>query len=189
MVLSASWVGYENRQTIYDRLFNSKISNTPVLNRTISAATKQEIDRYIYGSAIVVGIQIHLVDFQKNSKSIIYTGSDIPGLRLAWQQFFGDSLSVLPLFNADALNNGNVIDLINGDIICSPYSKTTTAVLVPASVQHINTVCMSSIPPVYGKFAGIISIHLKQSPSSIELDQIKTMSKVLSSTIYDRDLR
>jgi hypothetical protein len=188
-IIAISWAGFENRESIYGYLSQDKISISKTKITTLSEPTRKEIDRYVYGSSLVVGIQIHVVDFQKNSKFIVYTGTDVQELRLAWQQFFEDSLSVLPLFNTDAINNSNIIDLINGDIICAPYSETTTSKLIPSSTKYIHTVCMSSIPPFYGKFAGIINVHLKQEPSSIELDQIKTMSKILSTTIYDRDFK
>ena len=82
-----------------------------------------------------------------------------------------------------------MIDLINGEFVCSPFTDTIGSKIIPELAKHIHTVCANGIPPYYGKFLGIVSIYTKRAPLPEEQDQIRSIAKNLSSMIYDNNFK
>ena len=78
--------------------------------------------------------------------------------------------------------------LINGEFICDPFKDTIAYRFAPSADSIVATVCANGIPPIYGKFTGILSVYLKRVPTQEEIDRIRTLSRDLSLEIFERDL-
>jgi hypothetical protein len=188
-LVGLAWATYENRQLIYNFASQPRLSrHTPTI-ATLSKTTTDEIDVIVKKSVLIVGIQVILVDFQRNTRHALYSSIDNVELKATYEAYAQGSFGEMSLFNNDLLNNRRLVDLINGDFVCTPFADTAGAKILPAATKYINTTCSVGIPPFYGKFTGIVHVYTSRQPTPEEVDQIRTMSKNLSSNIFDRDLR
>jgi hypothetical protein len=189
-ILGVAIAAFDNRQLIYH--YTSSYSNytkTPAPWFRLTKESRDIIDAAVIKSDIVVGIQITLVDFNKNTRMIVYSKIDDPGLEKIYNDFSENSVGEIPLFNSDSANNVRMSRLINGEFICDPFKDTIAYKLAPAASNIVSTVCANGIPPTYGRFTGIVSIYLKTVPSQEENDRIRTLSRDLSLGIFERDLK
>jgi hypothetical protein len=186
--VALAWATYESRNSIYNYITRSKISNNshPV---KLSRSSTEEIIKSVGKSQLIVGIQVFVVDFQRNAREVIFTTSDVPELKLIYENFEKSNIFEFPLFNADIANNKRLVSLINGEFACNPFKETIGYKILPEASKHIEYVCAVGIPPFYGKFSGIVSIYLNRQPTVEEVDQIRNLSKNISSLIYEKDFR
>lgn len=191
IIIGFSVAIFENRNAVYN--FVSPLwvrDDIPSSKRTLSKNTMDHIDAIVRKSDLVVAIQVTLVDFQRNTRTVTYTSIDDPGLRGVYAEFEKSRVPVeVPLFTADIINNKRVVDLVNGEFICNPYKETIAATLVPESTKYIVTLCANSVPPYYGRFSGILGVYLKREPTKIEIEQIRNVSTTLGLVIFNNDLR
>lgn len=190
LVLALAWATYDNRESIYRAASQTRLSKAASLRLTkLSKDTIAEIDLVVQRSELVVGIQIEVVNFQKNTKTVLYVNIDNSDLKAVYTKYLSSTISEVPLFNNDTVNNKRLIDLINGDFVCNPYSETLSARLYGDTAKYVDTVCMNAIPPYYGRFLGTISIYTQKLPLPEELDQLRALAKELSLLIYERDIK
>jgi hypothetical protein len=188
VVVGFSYAMFDNRFAVYEYIGNVK-TIPPAKSIKISKETRDAIDGVVAGSELINAIQITLVDFQRNTRTIVFTKIDDPRLAELYKKFEDRSPTELPLFNTDIINNQRLVNLVNGDFICNPYKDTIGAKLIPETTQYIHTVCAGPVPPFYGRFSGIISIYLTKQPSPVESEQIKVLSRNLGLSIYNNDFR
>jgi hypothetical protein len=188
IIIALAYGFYENRNQIYSRVLHSdSIPNR--LNVRLSAKSVNEVDDIVIKSNLIIASQITLVDFNKNTRIIIYSFSDNEILKKIINTFQENNFGVVPLFNSDSENNIRMSRLINGEFICTPYKDTIAYKLVPDASQAVEYVCANGIPPYYGKFTGIVSLYLKNKPTDAEVDQLRTLSRDLSISVFERDFR
>jgi hypothetical protein len=188
-VISLAWATYETRQSIYNFVNQSKIESHTPESIKLSKKTIKEINSAVDKSDLIVGIQITIVDFQKNIRSTIYTYTDDNNILGIYQRYEDSGLSDLPIFSNDVIDNRRMVDLINGEFICTPFTSTIDNKLIPEASKYISTICANGIPPYYGKFMGMVSVFTKRPPTSEEVDQIRTLTKDLSMMVYDNDFK
>jgi hypothetical protein len=188
-VVSVFWAAFENREPLYNLVSQSRIKTFAPSVHKLSKSTTDRIDKEVAGSEIVIGIQVTLVDFQRNTRIITYSSIDDSKLNDTYNTFANHAAVELPLFNNDVVNNRRLVDLVNGEFICNPYEETIAAKLVPESTKYVNTLCANGIPPFYGKFSGIVGIYLKREPNEVEKDQIRVLSKNLGLMIFYNDVK
>lgn len=189
-VLTGVSIGtFENRDALYRYISENTRSMSYIHDYKVSQTSIDEISRLVHHSDIVIGIQITIVDFNKNTRRIVFTDMDDPELLLAYQRYIQKSTLEIPLFNSDVSNNIGISQLINGEFICAPYKGLSTFAAPFDASNIVSTICANGIPPYYGKFTGILTIYLKRPPSASELDQLKSSSKSLSLSIFERDFR
>lgn len=187
-ILLCAWASYESRESIYNFVKNSKLSNqSPTIS--ISKITASDIQGIVDKSELIIGIQIIIVDFQRNTRSVAYTYTDDTGLRNIYDNFQKNNIFDFPLFTNDESNNKRLVELINGEFVCVQFHETMSAKILPAADQYIKTTCSTGIPPFYGKFSGVVSVYTKRTPSAEEVDQIRGLAKNISAIVYERDLR
>lgn len=187
-VVGFSYALFDNRYAVYE-FFSSAKSIPPSKPIKIFTETKKEIDEAVASSAVVVAIQVFIVDFERNTRASLYIKIDDPNLQDVYNKFALKSPPEFPLFNNDLLNNERLVNLVNGNFVCRPYKETLAAKLVPESISMITTVCSGPIPPFYGRFSGIINIYLSREIRPVEVDQVNTLSKRLGLLIYNNDFR
>jgi hypothetical protein len=130
-----------------------------------------------------------MVDFQKNTKTYVYYYIKDPRVLKIYQTYVNAASTETPLFNNDDTNNKRIIELINGEFICTPFDFKYILSVIPEVSQYVSTVCSNGIPPYYGKFMGLVSIYTKRPPTQTEIDQIRVIINKLSSSIYTRDIK
>lgn len=184
----ATWVSYENREHIYRQIFQARlrVSSYPV---ALSKKSTEEIDKAVKQADLIVGIQITSVDFEKNTRKIVYASIDNDDLRTIYSRYENTTIPDIPLFNNDENNNRRMVELINGEFICNPYKDTIQYKLAPEADKVITTVCANGIPPYYGRFSGIISIYLKRPPTPEETSQLRIMAREVATSIFERDIK
>jgi hypothetical protein len=188
VILGFSYAMFDNRYAVYEFFRYSRIA-PPASVVKLSKSSVTEIKKAVAQSDLVVAIQITLVDFQRNTRVVVYTEIDDPALRDLYTAFMEKAPAELPLFNTDMINNQRLVNLVNGEFVCTPYIDTLGAKLLPQTVPYLSTLCAGPVPPLYGRFAGIIGIYLARSPTPVEIEQIKTLSKNLGLMVYNNDLR
>jgi hypothetical protein len=187
-VVGFAYASYDNRDSVYNFFGQLRSYKSPVV-RKLSKTTTDQIDAVVSQSELIVGIQITLVDFQRNTRIITYSRIDDPGLNDSYSKFLVHAPMELPLFNDDLINNRRLVELVNGEFICNPYKETIAAALAPESTNYVQTLCANSIPPFYGRFSGIIGVYLKKEPTNLEKDEIRNIAKTLGTVVYQNDLR
>jgi hypothetical protein len=188
IIIIITWVIYKTTDQIVEYIRRDKIENGAPKIKTISPKTIHEIDSIASKSDMVAGIGITVVNFQKNTRYMIYFTGYTRELR---QEFIKHNLIVqeFPAFTQNAMQNQRLIDLINGEFNCYDFSTSILLLQIPSLQDKIAYSCVNSIPPYYGKFVGMITIYLKRPPTSEEVDQLRVMSNILSEIIYDRELK
>lgn len=189
-VLLVSWAVFENRSSIYNFINQNKISNRADKNIKLSKNTIKELESSVSRSGLIVGVQVVLVNFQNNTRYVIHTYTDNPGLADMYNKFIDSNITQeFPLFDSDRVDNNRLIALINGESICYDFDTSIIPRYLPEINRYIDTICSTGIPPFYGKFTGMIVLYLTRSPSPEEVFQVKNLAKKLSVTIFENDLR
>lgn len=189
IIVMLTWAAYENRQSIYNSANQSKIPNSSPVVQKLSRESINQIETTVRRSEIIVGIQIVFVDFQKNTRYVVYTYADSPELNDAYTRFLSGAIAEVALFNEDVTNNKKIINLINGEFVCNPFTDTISSKLIQDASKYVDTMCAGGIPPYYGKFTGFIDVYLSRKPTADEIDQVRTLTKLLGSSIYEQNLK
>lgn len=188
-VISSAWIIYESRNDITTFIQNKTHPDryTPLTKR-LSKATTNDLDNIVTKISIISAIDISFMDFKTNTRYVVYLATDNKSLKDIYNKYDLTNLAQ-PLFTNNDEYNRRIINLINGEFICSVYSAKVGDVDMPESSQYISTVCSNGIPPYYGKIIGTISILLKREPTMEEIDELRVLIKNLSIMIYNRDLK
>ena len=189
LIIGVSFGLFENRITFYSYLSNLKFGDDKPRVYRISEKTVKEIDDLVNQAELINGIQIVVVDFDKNTRSVVHVTFDDEKLKLAYQKYTQGSIADIPLFNSDTANNLRLSRIINGDFVCTPFKETHAYTLVPAAESAVDTLCSNGIPPYYGKFIGVLSFYLTRKPIDNEVDQLRALSRALSTVVFERDFR
>jgi len=187
-IIGLTWATYENRENIYGFASQKRLDpHAPSITK-LSKETVNDIHSVVARSELIVGVRVYMADFQKNTRILIYQEMDDPKLEGIYMAYSNSSIAELPLFNDDVVNNKNLVALINGEFICIPFTETLLSKYAASATIYDKEVCSNGIPASYGRFTGIIAVHLNRKPTSEEVDQIRSTSRTLSTRIYDRDL-
>lgn len=188
-IIALAWILYETRITVYNFSSPARLATTisPVLK--LSKKSIDDLTLVVNKSNLIVGIQVTVVDFQRNTRTVIFTYTDDRNIAEIYQDYEKRGLVELPIFNNDVLNNKRMVELINGEFICNPFNETIAYKIMPSASKYISYVCANGIPPLYSKFTGLITVYTNRIPIPEEIDQIRTMTRNLSSSIYDRDFK
>lgn len=189
-IMGLTWATYENRGAIYGFASQKRIDPSSPHVKELSKSTQTEINKIVEKSDNIVAIQIILADFQKNERVIIYTYIEDEALELKniWLKYSNNAIGNMALFTDNVADNKVVVDLINGEFNCRPYVDTINVRLSPESAKYVKYTCSNGIPASFGRFTGIIVVYLKHQLTPEEYDQIRSVSRTLATTIFERDL-
>ncbi len=190
LILGLAWGFWENRTTIYNSLrvtVRVETQNPLVLNLTGGSVfvLDDTVGKMKY---LIGGLQVVNVDFKKNIRSTSYFAFSDINLKTSFANFQASRIAEVPLFTDTELNNQRVIDLINGEFICSDFKDTQDMKYFPRAADSITTVCSISIPPYYGRFSGYMNIYLIKKPTIDEISIIRQISRDISLKIYEKDV-
>jgi hypothetical protein len=187
-ILIVGWGYYKMSDQVFDYFKRDKLESKLPPIKKLSDNTIREINIQASKSPIVIGVSVTTVNFQKNSKYIIFLQAYTSDLENSFSKYNILNLE-LPAFTQNTIQNSRIVDLINGDFVCDDYTQLGLASEMPESAEIITTVCSTGIPPYYGKFVGAVNVYLKRKPTSEEFDQLRVLAKNLSTTVYDRELK
>lgn len=188
-MISAAWATYDLRESIYNYVSQTRISRVGPPIEKLSKKSIADVDQAAKKNTIISGIQIVVVDFQKNVCIPIYTNAVDPMLESIYEEYQKNSISEVPLFTNDVINNRHIIELINGEFSCYPFSESLVSKLAPQAGRVIHSACVVGIPPYYGRFTGSVVIYVRRQPTAEDIDQIHNLAKTLSINIYERDFK
>lgn len=180
---------YDLRESIYNYVNQVRLARVGPAVEKLSKKSINEVDAAVKKTNIIVGIQVVVVDFQKNIRVPIYTSTPEKGLQEIYENYAKNLISEAPLFSGDVTNNRHVVELINGEFVCYPFSETLVSKYAPEAGKYIYSACAAGIPPYYGKFSGAVVIYTRRQPTAEDIDQIRNLAKTLSINIYERDFR
>ena len=189
-IMGLTWATFENREAIYGFASQKRIDPTSAQTRELSKSTKIQINAVIEKSEIIAGVTIMVADFQKNQRILVYAymAQAQSELRKIYSNYVDSSIGDSSLFSDNVEDNKSLVALINGEFVCVPYDTTLGQRLAPTTSQYIKYSCSNGIPASYGRFTGIITVYLTRAPKQDELDQLRIVTKTLSTVIYDNDL-
>lgn len=186
MIATFSMFFYENRTVLFEGAIKKLYNDTEIINWGISKESKLDIVRLVKDSPIINFALVTQVDLQKNRRNNRF---------LELQSSLADEIRgkvalmvPMPVFDEDGRNTSQILSVLNGDFICSPFDETVFGRLFPELRPEMPIVCRISIPPVYGHATGILTIGLAKKPTSEEMTVIKQDVIDLSSKIYMRDI-
>jgi hypothetical protein len=179
---------FENQDFIYNYVTKNRIEKNSASIVKISKSSMSEVDAAIRKSNIIVGIQVSGIDFQKNINGQIYIAIDDISFK-NWYNYYLQSSSDIPLFDSDIVHNRHTIDLINGEFVCYPVSESFIIKVAPDINKYVDTMCVVSIPPYYGKIVGSITVYTKKRPNEEEVYQIRNIIKALALNLYNREVK
>jgi hypothetical protein len=187
-VMFSAWIVFQARNDIALGIKNYRFDKYATPLHQLSKKTSEELEKTVTQKDIVNSISVEVIDFRTNTKYVSYLFTNVKDLKDIYAKYDFQT-SEQPLFTNNANQNKIIINLINGEFICTKYSTTANGISMPESKDYISTVCSNSIPPYYGKIVGIVSIYLKRDPTPEEVDQIRILTRNLSIMIYDKELK
>ncbi len=184
------WMMWVFRMDMYSSLRMGSLNNAALVTSIdVSDQTKTYINDVITRSSTLIGgIQVINVDFKRNIRSSSYFAISDPILKDAYQEYMLTKVANTPLFNDSEINNRRVIDLVNGEFICSDFTSTLAAKIYARASNSIVMICSISIPPLYGKFSGYLNIYVKRQPDNNDRDVIRQTAREISERIYVNDI-
>ncbi len=178
IVLTFLWVA---RETVIP-LANSP---TKISLLYVNSKLKNDIQNLVDKDDKIVAVQVLTINFQKNLRLDTYSSIDNPKLQAIYEKVNNNRLVDIPLFNESSKNNNRILNLINGEFVCVPFTDHAAYGYAPDAAQFIGHVCSIGIPPSYGNFTGILSIYLRAEPTKEDREQLFLLARALSLKIYN----
>lgn len=136
-------------------------------------------------TSIVSSIGIVSVNAQANTRRLIYFDSNDQNVLRQYKDAVESRVSVdVPLFSSNSDDNKVLIRLLNGELVCRPWDESVTS----RYLQNVDIkyVCSVGVPPVYGRFRGIVIMFLRVEPSEYDSHRIRILLRKLSFELDDR---
>lgn len=190
LLLAFAWLAWQFRGDMYTSLKMESLSDVDKnLVIEVSDNSKRRIENLLQRRPDLIGaIQIVNVNFKKNTRSSAYFSATEPIIRQSETEYRNSQVSATPLFNDNEVNNQRLVDLVNGNYICTPFKETLGAKIYPKASDTITTICSLGIPPYYGKFTGYMNIYLRHKPDKDDYDMVRMMAREISNEIYNNDV-
>ncbi len=183
-------LAWQGKEILYNSLKVKAVVETeePIKIKT-SEQTNSYIDNILTKSSNISGIQIINVNFRKNTRSTAYFTISDRILRDEVEDHRKKSIADTPLFNENETNNQRLINLINGDFVCTDFKDTIGGKIWPKAATSVTTVCSISVPPYYGRFSGYVNVYLNRKPDSSDIILLKQLMRDISLRIYEKDIK
>jgi hypothetical protein len=151
----------------------------------VDSKLKNDIQNLVDKDDKIVAVQVVTINFQKNLRLDTFSSMDNPRLQAIYEKVNNNRLVDVPLFNESSKNNNRILNLINGEFVCVPFTDHAAYGYAPEAAQFIGHVCSVGIPPSYGNFTGILNIYLRAEPTKEERQQLFLLARSLSLRIYN----
>ena len=189
LIIVAFTVLWASREGIYQSISvgsipTNKMFETIYMSSRSIEETKQALNKLDHTGAI--GIQIINVDFRKNIRTQAFFASNNDKFKKSVDDYLalmgGTGTSI---FTNNEVNNKRIIDLLNGNFICTPYEDTLAPLIYQGTLAYVKYVCSVPIPPYYGKFTGYVNVYLTEKPTDTKIAAIRQSMSELSIIVYE----
>lgn len=184
-VWSTGYAAFEYRQPLLEMVVGNKLTKrvdgVPV---AISIQTQQTIQRIVDTNPVIAGVNVSFAYFPTNTRRSVYATFNQRDIAREMDRISG---LAYPLFTDDSFQNSRLVNLINGEFICSPLNKHALLTM-PALTRDINFTCSMPIPSGLSDFTGWVNFYLKDEPTQEQQDYIRHQAKSLVGDLYKKEV-
>lgn len=178
---------YSSRDSIINAVTSMTTEHHPALVKKLANESLIDLTNIPGMNPNVVGVVVTTVDMQKNTQYIVHNTTTVPDIKDIFDQNAKIISSELPLFSAVNAGNKTIIEIINGKFLCVPFSTSPFVELLPDASKFVMTVCGSSIPPIFGKFNGMVIFFVKKNLTPTEMDHIRILLLTTATELYEKN--
>lgn len=160
-------------------------------NKSLKALTKADEEAISvfmkkYKSSVIY-LTVLRFDFPKNTRIPIYRSFNNDEVRQIIIGRLNGGDGALPIFiDNDKTNNDQIIRLIQGEMICSPFNDGGLSRVWPDLAKKFAVSCRMPIPPAFGVgVTGYIVVHLATEMRPYEYEAMKLDLRVLAKLIHN----
>jgi hypothetical protein len=165
----------------------NRATGIDVLN--VSASAISRIDNAVLNDPLIAGVHIQTIDFQRNIRVETYLRISNPYFDEIYKQYINNKTVEAPLFTQHKDLNSRIMQLINGEFLCIPFSQSVAAITMPTADKYVKVICSIGIPPYhFNNFAGILTVYLTSAPSKPEVDNIFLFARSVSIDIANSNI-
>lgn len=186
VIATFSMFFYDNRNILFVTMIKAISSNREVVNWDLSKESKIDVVKLVRDSEEINFALVTQINLQKNRRNVRFW--ELQSKMLDEIQNKAAFLGPMPVFDKDGRNTSQILAILNGDFVCSPFEETVFYKIFPDLAREMPIICSVSIPPVYGHSTGILTVGLTKKLSMEEMTTIKQDVIDLSSKIYMRDI-
>lgn len=157
---------------------------------TISIESEKEITKFLQSSGDIVAVSAVSASLSKNIRRTIFFKTENAELQQIWDSYMTRRQSRVNVFAAE-IRNDRIINVINGEFDCRPFSETIGFKLYPSANKMVNSICSISIPAGFdksGDFVGFVNIFLNKGMTIAERNKLAQRAIILSNNIYRREI-
>lgn len=186
-IMAVSIYTFQHRNPIIEALVGHKIF---MANPTTKAPypgieTKKEIQKFADSRPEILGITVSKSDFELNTRTVTYHYFKQKDIQKSWEATDGVARE---LFGENTVQNARIVDLINGQFVCTPTADSLGAKFHPILLRYSKTMCSIAVPPGYGDFLGWINFYMVETPTFAELEVLEVKAAKISRDMYERDI-
>lgn len=182
------YTAFENRVRVLEKALAlvKPVEVDPTLEWSTSTETRTQIQQLIAKGDLVKLVLITQADLKKNRRSAKYFQLEDPDSVLIRKKAAG----LLPqaVFDSDERNTKQMVQVLNGEFVCSRYEETVFMTIFPELKPRIPFICRLAVPPFYGRFVGILTFGVSREPTKLEMDSLRIEANRLSVQIYLKDV-
>ena len=186
-VLIVLLMGFENRTTIFNHLFESTPVNALEVPWELSETSRQELLKLSHDQEIIGGFLVTEVNLKKNRRITKFWYVEDPAFKESAQRLVA---TLLPqaFFDTDVKNNDQMLRVLNNQFYCIATSETIFIRFFPDMSKTYPYVCRLAVPPFSGEFAGLITLFLTHKPTTSDTEALKIELTRISIELYLRDI-
>lgn len=134
----------------------------------------------------VVFLNILKFDFPRNTRISVYRAFNNDEIKQIVDSKLNEGNINFPIFfENDKTNNDQVINLIKGEMICSPFKDGGISRIWPDLNTKLLISCLMPIPPAFGVgVSGYIVVHLSSDMRPFEYEAMKLDLRLLAKYIH-----
>jgi hypothetical protein len=181
------YAGYVNiSQTGEPQLLTSQELNPVAIN--ITGESTKAINDFMRKYPNAAYLTVLKLDFSHNIRTPIHRAFNDKELeKIIFSRLKGGDGS-LPIFlRDDAKNNNQMITIIQGGLVCSPFKDGGLARVWPDLSERLTISCRVTVPPAYSLARGYIVVHLTSEMRPYEFQTLQDDLIHLAQLLYDID--
>lgn len=185
-VWTTGYAAFEYRQPLLEMVVGNKltrrIDGVPV---SISIKTQQTIQRMVDINPVIAGVNVSFAYFPTNTRRSVYATFRQSNVEAEMSRVSG---LAFPLFTDDSYQNARLVNLINGEFVCSPIDNRYIPPTMPTLSREIHFTCSMPIPSGLSDFTGWVNFYLIHEPTQEQQKYIQHQARLLVGDLYTREV-
>lgn len=130
----------------------------------LSRASRDLVESFMYKHRVSASyLTVLRFDFPKNTRVPIHRFFNDEDVKKVVLERLNGGDGALPIFIRDDVSNNNqIINLLHGEMDCSPFEAGGLSRVWPDLVQRFTVSCRVPIPPGFGGPTGYMVLHMKK---------------------------